>query len=155
MPGPVPKNRAQRRRRNAESPGQMLPSGGKRGRPPKPHTSVQWGEHARAYWTAIWTSPMAVTFTKTDEFALTRLCSLVDRRERVETGDHEVFEATAVDGMVTVVRGFDGDAEIRQLEDRYGLSAMSRRRLQWEITSPEGAEDDPGELAPVTQLKAV
>lgn len=128
-----------------------MPVAGKRGRPPKPHTDVVWREHARAYWVAIWTSPMATTFTKTDEFALTRLCSLVDRRDRVESGDHEVFAASAEDGEVTVVRGFDGDAEIRQLEDRYGLSPASRKRLLWEVES-KSAEVAPVKLAPVTQI---
>ncbi|HEV2593055.1 MAG TPA: hypothetical protein VGU02_14310 [Gaiellaceae bacterium] len=28
--------------------------------------------------------------------------------------------------------------EIRQLEDRYGLSPMGRRRLQWEMPAPAG-----------------
>lgn len=99
---------------------------------------------------------MATTFTRTDEFALTRLCSLVDRRERVETGDHEIFAAAAVDGEVTVVRGFDGDAELRQLEDRYGLSPASRRRLQWEIETPnDGATEGETGLVPVTHLRSV
>jgi hypothetical protein len=103
---------------------------------------------------AIWTSPMAVTFTKADEYALTRLCSLVDRRDRVEAGDPEVFAAAAVDGEVTVIRSFDGDAEIRQLEDRYGLSPLSRRKLQWEIAE---AEEQQPERAPaqVRRLRAV
>lgn len=146
MPGPARKSPEQRRRRNAEGPTKVLPAEGKRGRPPKTHTDVVWGEHARAYWVAIWTSPMATTFTRTDEFALTRLCSLVDRRDRFESGDHEVFAASAVDGEVTVVRGFDGDAEIRQLEDRYGLSPAARRKLQWEIertAGPVGGSESP------------
>jgi hypothetical protein len=154
MPGPARKSPEQRRRRNAESPAKVLPAEGKRGRPPKTHTSVVWGEHARAYWTAIWTSPMATTFTKTDEFALTRLCSLVDRRDRVESGDYEVFAAGAVDGEVTVVRDFDGDAEIRQLEDRFGLSPAARRRLQWEIDAAAGPVGDARPVQ-VRKLRAV
>jgi hypothetical protein len=31
-------------------------------------------------------------------------------------------------------------AEMRQLEDRLGLSPLSRRRLQWEIEQAEGAD---------------
>jgi hypothetical protein len=97
---------------------------------------------------------MATTFTKTDEFALTRLCTLVDRRDRVESGGYEVFAATAVDGEVKVVRDFDGDAEIRQLEDRYGLSPAARRKLQWEIDAASGPSGVAGP-AQVRKLRAV
>ena len=128
MPGPIPKPSGQRRRRNATSTTVSLPKAGRVGRPPKPHTDIEWGEHAKAYWTALWTSPMAAAYVKTDTFALTRLCSLVDERDRFQRAELE---------------SFDGDAEIRQLEDRFGLSPLARRRLQWEIEDAEPAVRPP------------
>jgi hypothetical protein len=94
---------------------------------------MEWGEHARAYWAALWSSPMAAVYAKADTFALTRLCSLVDERDRFQRGDLERF---------------DGDAEIRQLEDRFGLSPLARRRLQWEIEEykqPQPQPTDPSQ----------
>lgn len=66
------------------------------------------------YWTAIWSSPMAVVYTDVDVFPLTRLILLVHEREMGESG-------------------WTGDGEIRQLEDRFGISPLARRRLAWEI----------------------
>ena len=109
---------------------------------------------ARAYWETIWRSPMAVAFIDSDVFPLSRLCTLVDRRERVEAGDPEVFRLGQNEGEVEVLRGFDGDAEIRQLEDRYGLSPIARRRLQWEIGQAEAVKRAAGP-ATVRHLRAV
>jgi hypothetical protein len=130
MPGPLPKPSAQRRRRNAINPPVSLPKAGRVGRPPKPHCDVEWGEHARAYRTALWSSPMAAAYVKTDTFALTRLCCLVDERDRFQRGE---------------LASFDGDAEIRQLEDRFGLSPLARRRLQWEIEESEQRQLPPSD----------
>jgi hypothetical protein len=124
MPGPFPKPAGQRRRRNAVNPPVSLPVVGRKGRPPKPHTDIEWGTVARAYWAALWSSPMATVYVKADEFALTRLCGLVDERDRFQRGQLERF---------------DGDAEIRQLGDRFGVSPLSRRRLQWEIEPADPA----------------
>ncbi len=154
--GATPKPPGQRVRRNREqSEWRQLPAGGRSGRAPKPRTSVVWGEFGQAYWRALWSSPMAATYTEADVFPLTRLCSLVDRRERVEAGDPEVFAASSVDGEVTVVRGFDGDGEIRQLEDRFGISPLARRRLQWEVAQAERSPSAKRGPAEVRKLRAV
>ncbi len=57
---------------------------------------------------------MASVFLAADVPALARLAGLVDRVGRGEGG-------------------FRLLAEIRALEDRYGLSPLARRRLQWEV----------------------
>jgi hypothetical protein len=36
--------------------------------------------------------------------------------------------------------------ELRQLEDRFGLSPLARRRLQWEIEQAQGEERAPDTL---------
>lgn len=72
---------------------------------------------------------MAGIYLEVDRAALVRLAGLVDRAARGEAG-------------ATVL------AEIRQLEDRFGLSPLARRRLQWEVerpganTAPAGLGDD-------------
>jgi len=72
---------------------------------------------------------MAGIYLEVDQAALVRLAGLVDRASRGEAG-------------ATVL------AEVRQLEDRFGLSPLARRRLQWELERPganavpAGSEDE-------------
>jgi hypothetical protein len=63
---------------------------------------------------------MATAYTDADVPALIRLARFIDLDCR----------GTA-DGTVRT--------EIRQLEDRFGLSPLARRRLEWEIKQAEGA----------------
>lgn len=144
---PAPKPPGARRRRNAgQSQWQQLPAEGRAGPIPQPRTGRELGEIASCYWETLWTSPMAVTFTDADIQPLTRLAVLVDDRARSETGDGliEIVESNYGGGEVEVVVGkFAGDAEIRQLEDRYGVSPLARRRLQWEIRQGDVAEARP------------
>jgi hypothetical protein len=67
---------------------------------------------------------MATLYLDTDVFALARLARLVDQASRDQAS-----------GRVL--------AEIRQLEDRFGLSPVGRRRLQWEMgdSSTSGADE--------------
>jgi len=148
----TPKPPGQRRRRNkGQSDWQQLPADGRKGEIPEPRTQRELGEIAQQYWDTLWTSPMAVTFTDADIQPLTRLAVLVDDRDRSESTDGliEIVESNYADaGEIEVVVGrFAGDAEIRQLEDRYGISPLARRRLQWEVKR--------GEVVDMPQRKSV
>lgn len=66
---------------------------------------------------------MATTWIEADVPALRRLGELVERVARGE-----------VSAMIL--------AEIRQLEDRFGLSPLARRRLEWELEHGREAEHD-------------
>jgi hypothetical protein len=114
MPGPPPKPVGQRRRRNAGAKPVALPAAGAKARkaPALPLEGITEG--TRAWWKTVWASPMAHAWLDADVPALVRLASLVNR---VHT---ETASASTL-------------AEIRQLEDRYGLSPLARRRLQWEV----------------------
>jgi hypothetical protein len=59
---------------------------------------------------------MASAFLPTDVWALSRLVCLIHEREMGE-------------------KSAAADAEARQIEDRYGLSPLSRRRLSFEIAA--------------------
>ena len=88
---------------------------------------------ARDWWATLWESPVAHVFEPVDVPALVRAARLVDKEAR--------GEATGVEL-----------SELRQLEDRFGLSPLARRRLQWEIerATPEGEQAyavDPERLA--------
>jgi hypothetical protein len=111
MPGPPPKPASQRRRRNKAPAVVKLANR----QPSKPPTLPKgFSPAARKWWATVWASPMAAVWLDADVPALVRLATLV---ELLDQG-----EATA---MVLT--------EIRQLEDRFGLSPMARRRLQWEV----------------------
>jgi hypothetical protein len=67
---------------------------------------------------------MAAVWLEADVLGLVRLAELID------LGNRE--GSTPLTAM----------SEIRALEDRYGLSPLARRRLQWEIDQMVGSTSD-------------
>lgn len=85
-------------------------------------------------WTAFWNSPMAQVIDRdTDLPVCVRLWTLYDERERAYRGYRKERMVTGSQGQLVLnplgrqMLAFD--AEIRQLEDRVGLSPMARLRL--------------------------
>src|SRR6266550_8015252 len=111
MPGPPPKPASQRRRRN-KAPAVIKLANRRPSKPPA--LPKGFSPAARKWWATVWASPMAALWLEADVPALVRLAALVDL---ADSGD-----------MAPQVL-----AEIRQLEDRFGLSPLARRRLQWEL----------------------
>jgi hypothetical protein len=79
---------------------------------------------------------MAAVWLEADVPALVRLASLV---ELADSGD-----------MAPQVL-----AEIRQLEDRFDLSPLARRRLQWELEQAAAVEAEPADNQEGRWLRAV
>jgi hypothetical protein len=158
---PLPKPAAQRRRRNVVPGATKLPAAGLRTRAPALPGGSGMLASTRTWWKTAWASPMATVWLDADVPALVRLAQLVDLTTRefaiVREGPREIVrsEAARVDGSVEVRVVFDSPvtaallAEMRQLEDRLGLSPLSRRRLQWEIDQAAG-ESAP---APATETQ--
>lgn len=137
MPGPPPKHPSDRRRRNA-APGMVqLPAEGRRGKPPKwPLSKPRKTE--LGIWAELWATPQAVAWA---ELGWIRT---VARYVRL------LYEAEKPGAGAAV------NAEVRQLEDRLGLTPMSMRRLQWEIAADEVDEKREQRAASSTRrLKAV
>lgn len=155
--GPPPKPAGQRRRRNATPGKAQLPAAGRRGPAPKlPGASTMLSE-TRAWWKLVWASPAATRWVPADLpnlHRLARLHDLVARQFRIvadgpipHMSERQVFRLAdlisgrAPDAPIAIT--FESPvqapmlAEIRQLEDRLGLTPMARLRLGWEI-----AEDD-------------
>lgn len=88
---------------------------------PKCPNDGGWHNMARRWWDDVWTSPMHHEFLRGDEPALFRLVTLVD-----------TFWKTM---DLAVAR------EIRLLEREFGLTPLSRRRLEWSMTQAEDAKD--------------
>jgi hypothetical protein len=80
---------------------------------------------AKEYWDAIWTSPMGRAFLPVDVMQIARICRL---------------HALDMIGALRVT----GQAELRMLEDAFGISPKARRTLRWDIERAAG----PGAAAP-------
>jgi hypothetical protein len=144
--GPPPKPAGMRQRRNKGPQGTTLSAeGSKRPAPPlpdrqcpgcdgsgiTPKTKDQACPHCEATgimpwhplvlqrWADVWASPMATEFLDSDVHGLYVLADLWDLYWK---GDK------------------DRAAEIRLQEQRFGLSALDRRRLQWEVEKVEQAQ---------------
>lgn len=129
MPGPMPKPAARRQRQNRPALISM---------PSRPNLAPDAPDGllaaSRTAWDALWQSPVASTYLASDLPALRRLFALIDERERA-------FRAAVKSGRMT--EGHKGqpvlnpalryvgdlDAEIRQLEDRFGLTPRARMQL--------------------------
>lgn len=147
---PAPKPRAQRRRRNATPGSAVLDPSVKVKAPTLPGAKGMLAS-TRAYWRRLWASPMAQLWLDADVPALVRLTQLHDLTTRqfkvVAEGPIPRLDLTKLsDGEITVI--FDSPvtaahlAEMRQIEDRLGLSPLSRRRHGWEIAEPDDAAAD-------------
>jgi len=121
MPGPPPKPDNQRRRRNATVAMTQLPSEGRQGDPP------EWPLAATAAfdektWRDLWATPQAAAWERLGIGAIRMVARYV-----VLLAEAEVGEPKAA-------------MEVRQLEDRLGLSPLAMLRLRWEVASDEVAE---------------
>jgi hypothetical protein len=126
MPGPEPKHPGTRARRNATSTKATLRAVPDMPRPELPEAPLgEWHPMTLAWWADIWSSPMAPEFDASDAHGLFALAMLT-----------EDFWRSASPGERMKLA-----AEIRQQGQRYGLSPIDRRRLQWEIERTEEAQE--------------
>lgn len=131
MPGPAPQRNA--RRRNVRPDWRTLPAGGREGMAPVWPMSEQ-SEAEQLLWLDLWRTPQAVAWfelgwTRT----VARYARLVCQSEFQADPDagRPAYAEAALLG------------EIRQIEDRLGLSPLAMRRLQWEIEPSEVASVGP------------
>lgn len=86
---------------------------------------------AKEYWDAIWTSPMGRAFLPLDKMQIARICRM---------------HALDMIGALRVT----GQAELRMLEQSFGVSPAARRTLRWDIERAAG----PGAAGPNQPLDA-
>ncbi len=116
--GPAPKADGRRRRRNLAAVKTQLPAEGRAGDPPEWPLGSQSESEARV-WAGLWATPQAVAWEQLGYLrVVARYCRALVRAEK----------AKAPIGLM---------GEVRQLEDRLGLTPMSMLRLQWEIAGDE------------------
>lgn len=132
--GPAPKDPARRQRRNQPKPAlavvqaQVMTQIGdipELGAPVRPETEEAWRD--------LWEDPLSAAYVPTDLPALRRLFALYDERARAYEGysNERLMPGSqgqpVLNPLFKVVQACD--AEIRQLEDRFGLSPTARTRL--------------------------
>lgn len=87
----------------------------------------------REWWVRLWRAPLAATYEASDVPALARLASLHDERTRCMQVARKGRLTIGSQGQAVINPLYKHvsvlDAEIRQLEDRFGLSPMARLRL--------------------------
>jgi len=88
---------------------------------PLPTDDHVWHPLTLAWWAAVWSSPMAPEYDDSDIHGLYVLAMLVDG-----FWTHPHWTAAA---------------EIRLQGQRFGLSPIDRRRLQWEIERTDEAQE--------------
>ncbi len=115
---PLPKPADQRRRRNAPMANTLkLPRAGRQGAPPAfPGTLNAYDAQV---WADLWRTPMAVAWE------LDNNVRTVARYLRVMRAAEDALSEGEVNAAAL--------GEVRQLEDRLGLTPMARLRLRWEI----------------------
>lgn len=89
--------------------------------PAHPDQKTGWHTMAKRWWKDVWSSPQAHEYLRADLGSLFRLVFLVDQ-----------FWKRGSLSLAT---------EIRQLEREFGLTPLSRRRLEWTVAQTEEAKD--------------
>jgi len=129
MPGPLPKPAHRRQRQNRPA---LVSMPTRPSLTPEPPDGLLAA--SRAAWDALWQSPVAVTYLPSDLPALRRLFALTDERERafrVARKAGRLSEGHKGQPVLNPALRYVGDldAEIRQLEDRFGLTPRARMQL--------------------------
>lgn len=139
MPGPPPNKHA--RRRNARPDWVSLPAEGHKGRIPAwplpgmvaedgvPSSRPKATAAERALWRQLWRTPQAEQWSDLGwTRAIARYCRMVVLSEQPKASASLI-------------------SEVRQMEDRLGLTPMSMKRLQWEVDSEVAVDSGPDDVA--------
>jgi hypothetical protein len=122
---PLPKDPSTRARRNKTAGARQLTAVAAGVKVPAlPERAEGWSEQTQAWWRDTWRSPMAPEYDDSDRHGILMLAYLVE----------DFF------GAEDARTRKDMAAEIRQQSQRFGLSPLDRRRLQWEIDRGDEAE---------------
>lgn len=135
MPGPAPKDPSTRARRNKTSSRATLRADAAIVAPELP--DIEWHPMVLQWWRDLWASPMAPEYDDSDRHGLFELALLRNDFWNADTARERK----------------DAAAEIRLQDQRFGLSPIDRRRLQWEIERTDEAQAK-GERRRTAQTKS-
>jgi len=158
--GPLPDPNS--RRRNAPTiPTTKLPAGGRPGPVPRPPKGANLGDAGKAWWRWAWRTPQAAAWSTGDHVAIARRAQLEDDLQALEfigldldrlpaESDDEL--AAYLDHLKYVIEKLKSLAggklaiarEMRELDDRFGLTPKARAALRWEVVQDQ-ADDGPAD----------
>lgn len=161
--GPLPD--PNRRRRNAPTiPTTALPASGRKGPAPRLPRGVQLGEAGAAWWRWAWRTPHAAAWSVGDVHTVARRAALEDALAALDDGVGrfdlaELLGLDEDDERVRLLAQLVGELrklatgrlaverEMRELDDRLGLSPKAFAALRWRIVddSPQDATDGTGD----------
>ena len=123
--GPAPKPASTRARRNKAATRATLKADASIIAPELPPHIDGWHPMVLEWWRDLWASPMAPEYDDADRHGLFELAML----------RNDFWNATSLlDRKLAAT-------EIRLQDQRFGLSPIDRRRLQWEIERTDEAQD--------------
>ncbi|WP_190812729.1 phage terminase small subunit [Saccharopolyspora pogona] len=126
MPGPLPsRNGPQKKGPRSVKQWATLPREHDVTTPELPKRDLPWDARTVQFWLDLWASPMAAQYDDSDRHGLFMLADLVDSYWRVDWVRDKIALA----------------AEIRLQGQRFGLSALDRQRLRWELERADEAQD--------------
>lgn len=139
MPGRYPKPDAERRNRTAPAFAWVeLPAEGRKGKAPPLPPGREWPTATKAAWADLWLTPQATVW---------------------DQSGRTLHRWAWLHADLILGKGAAGplSAEMRQIEDRHGLSPKALLQLRWRLRSDEIAEARQEKAAPKrrARLKAV
>lgn len=134
--GKPPSENARHRNPTLDSTAMKLPASGRKGAPPKWPLPGKPSADEAAAWKQAWTTPQAVGWERLG------WARPVARYVRC-------LVAAEVPGAPAALLG-----EVRQMEDRLGLSPMALLRLRWSVVADELADGTPTSSRPTPSSRA-
>lgn len=155
--GPLPDPRS--RRRNAPTiPTTNLPASGFAGPAPSVPSWIKLGKAGRAWWRWAWSTPQAAAWgvSAGQEAVVARRASLEDDLAAIERVQCMDLDEALGDEIAHTVRRIAAMAtgrlqltrEMRELDDRLGLTPKGRQALRWEIVADQPKDDEADQPAP-------
>lgn len=156
-PGPLP-NPARRRRNVPTIPTTELPASGRKGAAPEVPTAFELAVAGEAWWAWAWSTPQAAGWSDGDLFAIARRASLEDDLVTVaQVEGLDLLEALGAENasqlrmVITRLAALCGGRlalfrEMRDLDDRLGLTPKGLANLRWQIVDDsQELGDDAGD----------
>ena len=157
MPGPLPTGSAVRRNQPT-IPTTSLPVSGRPGPAPDPPSDYELGAKGRAWWDWAWTTPQAAAWDDGALYLTARRAQLEDDVHAIEHVDVDLAflvgeePGPAADNLRFLIERLKGLAggklsvarEMRQIDDRLGLTPKGLAQLRWKIVEDEDQADKKG-----------
>ena len=148
--GPLPS--PDKVRRNTPTiPTTSLPASGRKGVAPATPFGLNLAAEGSAWWSWAWSTPQAAGWSSGDEYLIARRASLEDDMaalatvEGLDVSDLSAEWRVVVEKIAALATGrLQLMREMREIDDRLGLSPKGLAALRWKIVDDSQADGDAG-----------